>query len=1040
MVLVHSAPLRKSEGVPASENPMTLNSKRPTFARTCAANGIFFIAILAVSTGCGSDSTSNNGGTAPKTYGLPTATLNSLTGVKTSVDKPTVGAGAEVKVTCTGIPGDVAIPEPDFEVLPKDSVTRKDATFSATKIGSYKVHCLLHGGATRDQLGVEVKVVAGDAVSVETRVEPAKIKAGEKATVTCSGKDVGGNPIHSTDSKWSVKLDPDAHGDVDKMQIEGRKAGKAKVTCVLKGSKPKDVKTANLEVTPGKPARSTATVDPSEIKAGESAKVTCEIEDNYGNKLSSAKATLDMPADLKVSGDSVTSEKKGEYEIKCKHPDGDVDAKPANLKVNAADPVDWKLVAKIPKKVWTVEDTIVLRGRGTDKYGNETNFLKINMPPKIKGDPKGLSPNPPAPDPPKSYSFVTDGKYTFTGTLVDFPKLGERSLDILCDSEGPKVLISSPARASTLKGTTKIMVKGMVVDDMSAVKSFNINGDDVKVAADGSFTYEMKAVQGSNPIIWKAHDEWDTSSHGVQSFYFSNKWYVVDKKQPAKAHVTTGIGVWLGQAAIDSGKHDHKNPKDLATVAEIVLAGLDWGTLLKGAEQKFNQKVALTTWKGTLGIKNVKMGDKAFNKGYPEVSITVIKGGMNLVAKVHNFSADMVLQGQAITGALKSPFSQTVSASAKSIEIVMDMMLALDKKTGKINSSAKNVSVKIHNLNINVKGLLGVLSNWLLKAAGPFIETIIEAVVKDQVQKQLGAQIGQMLQLLALNQEIELPAFIGDGQPTKMLLNSKIGDLQFFPSNAQDGGIIVGLDASMTAEKKVKHTKLGSIGRDGCLDPDKLKNQVFAPGQKFPLELAMADDFINQLLYSLWFGGGLNMNIDEKVIGGNVDLSSFGVSNLNVAMDFHLPPIVNSCLNPKELKLQIGDLKLNAKLKMSDTPVDIDLFITTQATAELKVVKNPKTGDSEIGFALKKIDFLELEVVNINAEAKNLEDLFVNLIKTVMMPKLIESLGSGLGSFPLPAFDLSSFSKDIPKGTKLELAIQKIDNKNGYTYLNGYLK
>jgi hypothetical protein len=57
-----------------------------------------------------------------------------------------------------------------------------------------------------------------------------------------------------------------------------------------------------------------------------------------------------------------------------------------------------------------------------------------------------------------------------------------------------------------------------------------------------------------------------------------------------------------------------------------------------------------------------------------------------------------------------------------------------------------------------------------------------------------------------------------------------------------------------------------------------------------------------------------------------------------------------------------------------------------------------------------------------------------------MLPKLVESLGSGLGSFPLPAIDLSSFSPSIPAGTQLALDINEIVNELGYTYLRGKVK
>ncbi len=297
--------------------------------------------------------------------------------------------------------------------------------------------------------------------------------------------------------------------------------------------------------------------------------------------------------------------------------------------------------------------------------------------------------------------------------------------------------------------------------------------------------------------------------------------------------------------------------------------------------------------------------------------------------------------------------------------------------------------------------------------------------------------LGAVFSALALNQELEIPPLIGEGDPVKVKIKSEVGLLKFYPTKVQNGGMLFGMDASVTSETKVDFKTLGSIARAGCLKPGKV--EVFNPGQKFPLEIGLADDFVNELLWAIWNGGLLKLAIGEEQLG-TVDLSSFGVKDLKVNTDFMLPPVFTSCVAGDTVKLQIGDLHLHAVLSLSGKPVDVWLFVTMQATVEVKAVKNPKTGESEIGFALKEIDFVELEVDKINDEAKNLQGLFVQLIKDVMMPKLMDGLGSSLGSFPLPAIDLSTLSPQVPKDTKLALEIKNVANEDGYAYLRGNLK
>jgi hypothetical protein len=292
--------------------------------------------------------------------------------------------------------------------------------------------------------------------------------------------------------------------------------------------------------------------------------------------------------------------------------------------------------------------------------------------------------------------------------------------------------------------------------------------------------------------------------------------------------------------------------------------------------------------------------------------------------------------------------------------------------------------------------------------------------------------------MLALDQDLPLSPFIGTGDTVNLKIHSALGLLWFKKPASGAPGIVIGLDASVTAPKNVEHDVLGAIGRAGCLKAGQTEN--FVPGLEFPLVIGLNDDFINQLLHSVWNGGLLKLTIGSDALG-SVDLSTYGIKDLAVDTDFWLPPILNTCVDKDgKLKLQIGDMGLHATLMMGDTPVDLNMFATMQATATLTAVDNKVTGAKELGFALEGIDYVELEVVSINKEAANLKDVFVSMIKTIMLPKLVESLGSGLGSFPLPAIDLSSFSPSIPAGTQLALDINEIVNELGYTYLRGKVK
>lgn len=994
--------------------------------------GVLLCAVIAA--GCGSDPAGKDGGKTHD-YGLPAEQLAGLQAINTSLSAAKTAAGVSVEVACVGTPGDVVITHPTFEVTPQGEFEINGATLTIKTAGLYAVACTIAVGDLRDDTPEQLVVVPAKATEIQTKVEPAKIGGGATAKVTCSGLDAFGNDVSKGDGSWTAEVTPTALASAKDLTLTGGKSGKGLVQCLWSDTAEGAAKhPADLEVIPGTPFKTFATVDPGTVAAGESAQATCKLEDAAGNPLDAPAGdfTLESTEGLKFDGLKASSEKAATYEIKCRHKSGKTEQEAAKLIVKAADPVSWYLVpspTKEPKPgvyVYAAGNTVKMIGRGEDKFGNEIKSMNIQAPATFKPE-EGIKKN--GEPEVKSYTLQIDGKYTVTATLADFPALGEKSVELLVDSTGPMVLISEPKRADTLKDSDKVMVKGTVLDELSPLKSFELNGQVVKVEGDGSFALETTAVHAMNPLIWVALDEWDNKSDGVQTYYYSTKWYDMAFDKPKESFVNDGIGFWMGQSMIDSPPHDHSAPKDLATVVEIFLKHLDLSSML-GTGFPIKQQ----GFDGQATFENIKFGDQNFNKGYPEIAITVIDGGLHMVGKIHNFSMDVALSGKLLGVAIPK---QVATITAKTIEISFDMMLTVDEATGKITSAAKDVDVNFVNMSIKLQGVLGFLSNWLLTAIQPILTPLLEATIKDQLGKVLADQLGAALSALALNQEMEIPPLIGKGDPVKVKITSGVGQLKFWPTKVQNGGILFGMDASVTSEKKVDHKVLGSLARAGCLVPGVV--EVFNPGQKFPLEIGLADDFVNQLLFAIWNGGLLKLKLGEDMFG-SVDLTQFGVKDLSIETDFMLPPVFTSCVGDGTVKLQLGDLHMHAMLSMNGKPIDIWLYVTLQATVEIKGVNNPKTGATEIGFSLKEIDFLELEVDKINEEAKSLEGLFVKLIKDVMMPKLMEGLGSSLGSFPLPAIDLSSISPQIPKDTKLELDIKSIANEKGYAYLRGNLK
>ncbi|MSP92999.1 MAG: hypothetical protein EXR79_14565 [Myxococcales bacterium] len=1008
------------------------------------------LALGSVATAC-SDDPAPTSSTSNLTFalGLKPGQVDTLTSVETTIDPAKIAAGGEATVTCTGQPGNILIPKPTYAVKAafatkaNPDIKPNGAKLTVRTVGNFEVACTV-GTKLSDATPALLNVTAGPAASLSAKVTPAQIAAGDVASVTCAGQDAFGNDVGAI-AGWTVTLAPPEHGEAKDLTIEGRKVGKADVKCSRADAPDAPSTAATLTVVPGKPARTLASVAPASIQAGEAgADVACTAEDAHGNAVAvdPAKFTVDPPPGLTLTGKKLRSEKTGKYEVKCGL-DGTAEQKPAALEVTPGKPISMTLYAKPKAPVYKEDDTVQIFGLGKDKFGNDVPEMILEKPIAV-GPPEGVTVNGTG----GSFSFSWDGKYTFAGKSKDVPEL-KGSITLLCDSKGPLVNITAPKRGETRQGDAKVVIKGTLLDEWSAIKSFAINGTPIKWGKDGAFSLDNQSVQGMNPIVWEAKDEWDNVSTGVQTYYYSTKWYQTDIAKPTAGAVKDGIGFWMAQQTIDAGPpHNHQKPKDLASVFEMVLGTLDFGSLLGGGGGGVPINQA-GVFQGTLAPKDIKMGDKAKNGGYPEVSLQVVQNGLHMGIKIYKFAMTLVIDGKAGIAPIQIPVTgQEVYVKAEMVTVDTDVQITIDPKTGQPKSEAKNTKVTLKDLKVELPGIAGQLLNWLTNAIVGVLTPLIEGVMQDQIQKQIGSVLGDTLGKLAINQDLPLKPFIGEGAEVKLKLNSKIGQIKFVPPASGSPGMLIGLDGSVTSEKKVDVTTLGSIGRASCLGPT--GKEVFNPGLKFALEVGLHDDFANELLNAVWNGGLMTLSISEKQLG-SVDLAKYGVKDLSISTRFLLPPILNTCVDVGKgtLKLQIGDLELHAKLDFAGTPIDLWLFAMMQATAELKAVDNPKTGQKELGFALKSIDVVELEIAKINAEAKGLKDLFVTMIKTVMLPKLVESLGAGLGSFPLPAFDLGAFAPCdpknpgktcIPAGTELAVDIQQIDNKDGYTYLRGKVK
>jgi hypothetical protein len=967
-----------------------------------------FLSAVLVAAACGSSGT----GDGPDDVRSPDEVLGDVSPddvvVETVLSKSAVAAGEQFEVTCKvslnmkllGLPVEVVL-QGDGE----PSVVEAGPVM-VEKTGEYDVACRTKGEPVmQDQTPSHLKVTVGKPVKVVAEADPDEIPAGGKSTIICTAFDAYGN---SGEIQPGVDVEPADGVSIDGQKVAGLKPGNYSVSC--KAEKGVESVPDTLVVTVGKPFRFVAKVDPASVEAGGSAVVTCEVTDDNGNPLD-AEWKVEAPEVVTVQGTSITSTKAGKYAIKCppKVPAGGEEIVPADFTVVGGPPVDMKVYAKPEKDHYVLGDQVTVKHELVDQYDNPLGDAEIE--PIVVTPATGLELQPEKID---KFVFVEEGYYHLEVKAKDLPYSG--ALDFVCDGTGPKITITYPPRAYTFSGSTSLVVTGTVEDKVSGVSMLKVNGEAVEVQPDGGFSKPMTLVHGMNLISAEAEDGFANSWKSFRSAFYSTKYLPADSAAPAAAQIPKSILAYLSQEFIDDGDHSDP-PDDLATIVEIVMGGLDIKGMLpqEGIEVLDN---------ATLYITNV-----TFDK--PQVTLQSVDGGIHLLMTIPNLQADIELEA-----CMELPFVGMTCQSSYGIIFVeklkLDAFLFVGiGADGLVDASLGPIDVELEGLNVDIQGILGTLFDPLVSTIVNTLKDALVAQFTQQFGEQLPAMVEDALNQLAQGQEIELPPLIGSGEPTKLLLSLSFEQLQF-----SFDGLVLGLKAALTAFGKVAHTPAGVLLRDGCMGTEVLP---FALPKTHEMNAAIAADFVNEALFSIWWSGAITLDLTAEDLG-DLDVSQYGIENLSVKTDLYYAPILKTCGTDGKLLLQLGDAFVHAKFFMMNMNWDIQIFLFIEADAALKLVPNAETGETEIGIEIGELKTAEIDVAAVGEDLKGKEAMVIDLFKGVLLPQLMDSLLGSLGSFAVPSIDLSTLAEGIPEGTSISVDLQELFLDNGYLVIGGKLK
>jgi hypothetical protein len=599
--------------------------------------------------------------------------------------------------------------------------------------------------------------------------------------------------------------------------------------------------------------------------------------------------------------------------------------------------------------------------------------------------------------------------------VIDFPPRGATCDAVHCE---PGPVVNPAGRAVTVRGH---------VDSGEAqypVVMVNVNGTDVLLDPfDQSFTFDIESAQGFNPIVVDTEDAtYGLKDHLVQSYYYSEEWYPIDIAVPQQSMVKDGLMIFLGPDVWDSnGAHT-----DIAGIMETYLQDLDLSTLINPNVPVTSGSICIipNPFGGCISSCHYDVYIKSISHGPVSVDLKPVNGGLYMKAVMTGFSADIDIDG------CTSP-SATATADSITIETTMNVSVGPDGEP-LVTVPAGATNVTIQGLDISVGGALGFLADFLL---GFFMDSLtqqLEDSFASAIGSQLAGAVGDALGGLALNQTFEIPALLPGGNPVTLTMRTKFSTISFSPA----GGIL-GLYATIVETRNQPHDVLGSIGRAGCLGASL---GTFAFPQHGSLELGLHDDFFNQIPFGMFWSGAFRFPVGAETLG-STDLSQYGISDLTLDIDFRLPPILTDCNADTQLMVQIGDIGIHAVMKLFGAPVDMQMFASFAAPAQIVAVdaEPPETG-KQLSIAMGNPTFLDVEIASLAGGLVGAEDTLGNIMRDTLMPQIMGAFtGSAFGTFPIPEIDLGAMDPKFA-GKKIAIDLKEILRIAGYTVLSGTVK
>ncbi len=566
------------------------------------------------------------------------------------------------------------------------------------------------------------------------------------------------------------------------------------------------------------------------------------------------------------------------------------------------------------------------------------------------------------------------------------------------DTTPPTIDVLAPERASAV-------VQGGVADDTfdlivsvlegpNLLTSVTVDGDELIVSPISSniFFHPTTSRWGLNVVEISATDGCGNVREVAHPYLRAGSFGPVRTAADFAAELPDAVVASLGPQSLDDG--DRNDPDDIATLVDSLLGTVNLNAVVPTVLVAGTPNRRCNFFDGDIWVSARVVRGNISGSSPTLTGLTASNAGVQAGFGVPAISVPATLTVYSCNlGALISPsFNVSFSTTGGSVS----SNVSLSATPGNANATSQT-NANLNSVTASVScGVFQFACNLVSDLAQSTVEPLIEGALEDAIDGTLPSFLANAVEKLELKTSIAMPAPFD----VELGVASRLSSVATMPGRLRIGAAAQAYPAAAGPSTPVGAA--GPIERGGSFPALTLSD----------FGLAVRDDFVNQVLWAAWYGGGLDLP------DLSAEANSLGLPVVDLAAFGHLPPVVMPGPGAHEIEIGLGDLQLDGLVDISAAlggAPGLTLPASIKVSGQVVGVPSVDPVTQKLGFTATgstvQVEFVSPALPSLTNPLVPMVELFL----TSWLPGQLEALISGIR---LPALPLASFGQ-----SGLELAL-----------------